>query len=51
MGQLFKRSLASVWQNCVLSHFRFAERFNVNIIYRDQFHESIKRRLETYLWF
>ena len=38
LGQLFKRSLASVWQNRVLSHFQFGERFYVNTIYREQFH-------------
>ena len=31
-------------KNRVLSHFQFAERFNVNTIYREQFHESIWRR-------
>ena len=45
-GQLFKRSLASVWQNSVLSHFQFAERFFVNIIFREKFNDSIKRWLE-----
>ena len=36
----FKRSLASVWQNRVLSHFQFAERFHKNTIYREQFMKS-----------
>ena len=40
MGQLFKRSLASVLQNRVLSHFKFTERFYINIIYREQFQEK-----------
>ena len=39
-GQLFKRSLASVWQKRVLSHFQFAERFYKNTIYREQFMKS-----------
>ena len=30
-------------------HFQFAERFYVNTIYREQFHESILRRLEKHL--
>ena len=45
-------SLASVWQNPVLSHFQlfqFAERFYVNTIYREKFHERIKRWLEKQL--
>ena len=33
LGQLFERSLASVKQNPVLSHFQFAERFYENTIY------------------
>ena len=37
-GRLFQRSLASVQQNCVLSHFHFAERFYVNTIFREEFH-------------
>ena len=32
-----------------LSHFQFAERFYVNTIYREQFHESIWRQLEKHL--
>ena len=36
-------------QNRVLSHFQFAERFYVNTTYREQFHESIWRRLEKHL--
>ena len=39
-GQLFKRSSASVNYNRVVSHFQFAERFYVNAIYREQFHDS-----------
>ena len=39
MGQLFKRSLATVQQNCVLSRLQFAERFYWNTIYREQFHQ------------
>ena len=31
-------------KNRVLSHFQFAERFNVNATYREQFHKSIWRR-------
>ena len=31
-------------KNRVLSHFQFAERFNVNTIYGEQFHESIWRK-------
>ena len=38
LGQLFDRSLASVQQNCVPSHFQFGERFYANTIYREQFH-------------
>ena len=49
MGQLFQRILASVWQNRVLSHFQFAERFCVNTIYREKFNESIWRTLEKHL--
>ena len=37
-GQLFKWSLAIIQQNRVLSHFQFVKRFNVNPIYRKQFH-------------
>ena len=37
-GHLFKRSLASVKQNRVQSHFQFGERFYVNTTYREQFH-------------
>ena len=52
-GQLFKRSLSGVWQTPALltklSHFQFAERFYVNTIYREQFHESIWRQLEKHL--
>ena len=36
-GQLFKRSLARVSQNRVLSHFHFSQRFYLNTIYREQF--------------
>ena len=49
MGQLFRRSLASVYQNRVLRHFQFTERFYVHTFYREQFHESIWRRLEKHL--
>ena len=49
MGQLFKRSLASVEQNRVLSHFQFAERFYVNAIYREQFHWSVLSGQEKHL--
>ena len=38
-------------KNRVLSHFQFAERFNVNTIYREQFHESIWRRLDKHFSF
>ena len=48
-GQLFKRSSASVIYNRVLSHFQFAERFYVNAIYREQFHDSTFRRQEKHL--
>ena len=48
-GQLFKRSLASVKQDRVLSHFQFAERFYISTIYREEFHEIIWRRLEKHL--
>ena len=37
LGQLFKRSLAIVWPNGVLSHFQFAQRFYLNTIYREKF--------------
>ena len=30
MGQLFKQRLASVYQNRILRHFQFAERFYVD---------------------
>ena len=39
MGQLFKRNLATVQQNCVLSRLQFAECFYWNTIYREQFHQ------------
>ena len=39
-GQLFKRSSASVNYNRVVSHFQFAERFYLNAIDREQFHDS-----------
>ena len=48
-GQLFKRSLASIKQNRVLSHFLFAQRFYLNTIYCEQFCESIQSRQEKYL--
>ena len=48
-GQLFKRSLASVKQDRVLSPFQFAERFYISTIYREEFHEIIWRRLEKHL--
>ena len=38
LGRLFKRSLTSVYQNRVLSHFQFVQRFCLNIICREQFH-------------
>ena len=41
---LFERSLASVKQNRVLSHFQFAQRFYLNTIYREKFHENIRRK-------
>ena len=41
MGQIFKLSLGSIYQNRVLSHFQFAQRFYLNIIYCEQFSESI----------
>ena len=37
-GLLFKRSLTSVYQNRVLSHFQFAQRFYLSTICRGQFH-------------
>ena len=49
MGQIFKRSLAGAYQNRVPSHLQFAKRFYVNTNYREQFHESIRRRLEKHL--
>ena len=42
--------LASVKENRVLSHFQFAQRFYVNTIYREQFYESMWRRLEKHLF-
>ena len=47
-GQLFKRSLASVQQNGVLSHFQFTRLFYLNTIYREKFHKSIRRRLDKH---
>ena len=41
LGQLFKRGLVSVWQNRVLSHFQFAQSFNLNTFYCQQLYESI----------
>ena len=38
LRRLFKRSLTSVWQNRVLSHFQFAQRFFLSTIRREQFH-------------
>ena len=49
MGQLVKQGLTSVKQNRVIIHFQFAERFYVNTIYCEQFHESIWSRLEKHL--
>ena len=48
-GQLFKRSLASVKQNPVLSHFQFTWHFYPNTIYREKFRESIRLRLDKHL--
>jgi len=36
-GQLFKRTLARVQQNCVVIHFQFAQRVHLNTIYCEQF--------------
>ena len=36
-GRLFKRSLASGWQNRVLSHFQFFQRFYLNTGYGERF--------------
>ena len=36
-GRLFKRSLASGWQNRVLSHFQFFHRFYLNTGYGERF--------------
>ena len=47
--QLFKWSLASVYQNYFQSHFHFAQLFYLNTIYREQFHDNIWRRLVKYL--
>ena len=38
-GRLFKWSLSSVYQNRVLSHFRFAQRIYLSTVYRGHFHE------------
>ena len=38
--------LNEVSQNRVLSHFQYAKRFYQNTVYREQFYESIKYRLE-----
>ena len=38
-GRLFEWSLSSVYQNRVLSHFRFAERIHPSTVYRGHFHE------------
>ena len=38
-GRLFKWRLSSVYQNRVLSHFRFAERIHPSTVYRGHFHE------------
>ena len=52
LGQVFKRSIASVWQNRVLiKRFSVAERFYVNTMFREQFQESKWRRLENHLSF
>ena len=42
-GQLFKRSLAIVLKNRLLSHFQFAESFYVNTIYRVQLIKKTKK--------
>ena len=49
LGRLFKRRLTSVSKNRVLSHFQFAQRFYLNTICREQFHQSISCRLEKQL--
>ena len=49
--QLFKRSLASVKQNHILSNFQFAKCFYLNTIYHEKVHESIRCRLEKHLFF
>ena len=36
-------------KTAVLNHFQFAERFYINTIDREQFHDSIWRRLEKHL--
>ena len=41
LGQLFKQSLARVEQNRVLGHFQFAQRFYLNITYREQYQYSM----------
>ena len=52
LGQVFKRSIASVWQNRVLiKRFSVAERFYVNTMFREQFQESKWRSLENHLSF
>ena len=40
-GHLFKRSLASAYQNRVQSHFQFAQWFYLNTTYCETFYESI----------
>lgn len=37
--------LNGVWQNSVLSHLQLAQRFYLITVYREQFHDSVKRRL------
>ena len=39
-GWIFKRSLANLQQNHVLSHFQFAQLFYLNTGYQEQFHGS-----------
>ena len=52
LGQVFKRSIASVRQNRVLiKRFSVAERFYVNTMFREQFQESKWRSLENHLSF
>jgi len=46
--QLFKRSLAGVKQNHILSNFQFAKCFYLNTIYCEKVHESIRCRLEKH---